>query len=52
MKIICCKCRKDLGEKDPLEDESETSAYCEKCHVEEREEIDREIRAERFCQFK
>jgi hypothetical protein len=45
MKIICCKCHRDLGEKEPLEDESITSPFCMKCFKEELAEIDREAAA-------
>jgi len=37
----CCKCKKILGEKEPLEDKSITSGYCDQC----LDEVMRETRA-------
>jgi hypothetical protein len=28
---ICCKCGKVLGEKEPVEDKSETHTLCDRC---------------------
>jgi hypothetical protein len=28
---VCCECKKVFGEKEPLEDRSETHGICEKC---------------------
>lgn len=42
MIIECAKCKRRLGEKEPLEDKSITSSFCAKCFREEVAEIDRE----------
>lgn len=31
MKIICCECGKDMGEKPPFDDKGESHAYCPEC---------------------
>jgi len=31
---VCCECKVVYGEKEPLEDKSETHGYCEPCFTE------------------
>ena len=31
MKVVCCACKKDLGEKPPLENKSISHGYCASC---------------------
>lgn len=31
MKVICCYCKKDLGDKAPFEDKSISHGACEEC---------------------
>ena len=39
MIIICCVCKKKIGEKPPLESDLITHTWCEKCGAEEMEKI-------------
>ncbi len=38
---VCCKCEKIIGEKEPLDDPSETHGYCEECLQNEFIEIEK-----------
>lgn len=40
MKIICGWCKKDMGEKDPLEDKRISHAMCEICAATMQTEVD------------
>jgi len=39
MVIVCCVCKKKLGEKEPFEDKRVTHSYCAECHAKELEAI-------------
>lgn len=39
MIIICCVCKRVVGEKEPLEDKQETHGYCEPCFESEKKKI-------------
>ena len=39
MIIVCCQCKKVLGEKPPLEDKSITHTYCPACLAKVMEEL-------------
>ena len=39
MKVICSWCKKDMGVKEPLEDDSTSHGMCDDC----REEVKREV---------
>ena len=40
MIIICCVCKKKIGEKPPLESTIETHSYCEECKSKVEKEIE------------
>lgn len=35
MKVVCAWCGKDMGEKEPFDDESTTHGMCPECYEEE-----------------
>lgn len=39
MIIICCECKKKIGEKPPYESDLETHTWCDKCKLKVEEEI-------------
>lgn len=41
MIIECCKCKKILGEKKPLEDRSRTHTYCDECYKDVLSDIEK-----------
>ena len=40
MKSICAWCKKDMGDKEPLEDLSTTHGMCKECYERMEKEID------------
>ena len=47
MIIRCCKCKKLLGEKEPLNNKSFTDTYCDDCRREFEKEIKEHIEKHR-----
>lgn len=44
MKIVCAWCKKDMGEKEPKEDERITHAICAGCKMRMVKEMDKNLK--------